>query len=1017
MDQKKTEKLMETEIKIILDSIQSGIVIIDAETHRIIEVNPIALKMIGAPEEKIIGAICHKYICPAEKGQCPITDLGQKVDNSERVLLRANGDKVSILKTVTIMVLGGRKCLLENFVDITERKRAEEALREVLEYYTQLINSLTDVFFAFDKDLKYTHWNTASEKLTKISAEDAIGKSLYDLFPNTPQTRAVEKKYREVLRTGQPQIFLNEYKIGGKDYYFEISAYPLKSGISVFTRDITERKQAEEALRETSQYLESLFDYANAPIIVWDPQFKITRFNHAFETLTGRSAHDVIGKSIEILFPTDKVESSMEFIRGALEGKRLEVVEINILHLDGAVRTVLWNSATLFGLDGKTPVATIAQGQDITERKQAEEALRASETRYRLLVENLPQKIFLKDRNLVYISCNENYARDLKIEVEEIKGKTDFDFYPKELAEKYRTDDKRIMEKGEMEDIEEKYIQDGKEFFVHTVKTPTRDEQGNVIGILGIFWDITERKKMEEKIKVFSDAITGASDYFLLTDLQGNITYANESAIRAFGYTPEEFLGLNTAKLDVDPETGKKVIQDLMAKGKWNGEVMNIRKNKEKFPSILSAFIIKDEEGNPKGMMGIIRDITERKKVETLIKASEEKYRSLVQNIPDVVWTTDQNGRTAFIGSNVKKIYGYTPEEIIEGGDEVWFGRIHPDDIEIVKKTYIALFEKKDLFDIEYRIKRKDGEWIWLHDRATVVYEENGIKYADGVFADITEQKELEKQRLESNNRLQRLAQKLTIAGDELKVAIETKGEFMNIAAHELRTPLQPIIGYADRLLQERNPTDWQKERLNIILDNAKRLLKLVQDLLDINKMETGIMKFAMAEVDLLAIIKEIYQSFKPVVEAKKLKFILDISETPGPIKVEGDSNKLNQVFSNLIDNAIKFTDKGGIAIQVKEGKNTATVNFKDTGSGIDKKYMPQLFTKFFQVDATDKREVSGTGLGLAICKEIIKAHKGKISVQSTLGKGSTFQVILPKLTRPTKRKGVENGQNFGNRR
>lgn len=136
---------------------------------------------------------------------------------------------------------------------------------------------------------------------------------------------------------------------------------------------------------------------------------------------------------------------------------------------------------------------------EITERKKTEDALRAGEAKYRLLTENLPQKIFLKDRNSVYLSCNDNYARDLKIKAEEIKGKTDYDFFPKDLAEKYRADDKRIMEQGKVEDIDEKYMQDGKEFFVHTVKTPVREEQGNIIGILGIFWDITERKKVEEE--------------------------------------------------------------------------------------------------------------------------------------------------------------------------------------------------------------------------------------------------------------------------------------------------------------------------------------------------------------------------------------------------------------------------------------------------------------------------------------------------------------------------------------
>ena len=270
--------------------------------------------------------------------------------------------------------------------------------------------------------------------------------------------------------------------------------------------------------------------------------------------------------------------------------------------------------------------------------------------------------------------------------------------------------------------------------------------------------------------------------------------------------------------------------------------------------------------------------------------------------------------------------------------------------------------------------------------------------------------KESEETKLATLNILEdvdKAKEKLDKTYRELQSLEMMKGEFMNIAAHELKTPLQPIIGYADRLLQKGNPTDWQKERLNIILDNAKNLLKLVQDVLDINKMETGIMKFSMAEIDLLAIIKEIHESFKPTIEKKGLKFILEIPKTAGVIKIKGDANRLTQVFSNLIDNAIKFTDQGNISIEVIEDTKTATIKIKDTGIGIAKNNLPKLFTKFFQIDGSDKRKQGGTGLGLTICKEITKAHKGKINVQSILGKGSTFSIVLLKLTKPVKRKEV----------
>ena len=150
-------------------------------------------------------------------------------------------------------------------------------------------------------------------------------------------------------------------------------------------------------LRETNEYLDNLFNYANAPIIVWDPQFRITRFNHAFETLTGRSAAEVLGKPLEILFPPALMQASMELIHKTLSGERWKVVEISIQHVDGSIRTVIWNSATLFSADGTTPIATIAQGQDITERKQAEEKLIASEVRYRRLFEAAKEGILILD--------------------------------------------------------------------------------------------------------------------------------------------------------------------------------------------------------------------------------------------------------------------------------------------------------------------------------------------------------------------------------------------------------------------------------------------------------------------------------------------------------------------------------------------------------------------------------------------------------------------------------------------
>jgi len=249
---------------------------------------------------------------------------------------------------------------------------------------------------------------------------------------------------------------------------------------------------------------------------------------------------------------------------------------------------------------------------------------------------------------------------------------------------------------------------------------------------------------------------------------------------------------------------------------------------------------------------------------------------------------------------------------------------------------------------------------------------------------------------LESNKRLRLIAEELTIAQAEIQKTVAGKGEFLNIVAHELRTPLQPIIGYADKLLRRSDTGAWQKERLKIILSSAERLLRLVQDILDINKMETGTMKFRFEGVRMENFVEEVYKSFKPSVEEKGLTFTLDI---PGALGVvNADPHRLNQAFGNLITNAIKFTSKGSITISAKADGQTIKISVADTGIGIEEQYLPKIFTKFFQIDAHTKRRGEGTGLGLAIVNIIVEAHKGKVYVESSPGAGSTFIVVLPKI-------------------
>ncbi|MDD2707070.1 MAG: PAS domain S-box protein [Verrucomicrobiae bacterium] len=295
-------------------------------------------------------------------------DKNGKIDNFDFSLKPARDNAGNVV----YLVAEGR--------DITERKHEEEGWRKTTAYLDSLFNYANAPIIVWDPQFRITRFNHAFEFLTGWTADEVMGKKVDMLFPPAHLSHAMEligktlkgERWQSVEIEIQHRDGMARTVLWNSATLFETDG---KTPIATIAQgqDITERKKAVEALRKTNAYLDNLFNYANAPIIVWDPQFRITRFNHAFEFLTGWTSREVLGKKVDLLFPPGRAEQSLELIGKTLKGERLQTVEIEIRHRDGSVRTVLWNSATLFDADGKTPVATIAQGQDITERKRAEE--------------------------------------------------------------------------------------------------------------------------------------------------------------------------------------------------------------------------------------------------------------------------------------------------------------------------------------------------------------------------------------------------------------------------------------------------------------------------------------------------------------------------------------------------------------------------------------------------------------------------------------------------------------------
>ncbi|MCP3927459.1 MAG: PAS domain S-box protein [Desulfobacterales bacterium] len=297
---------------------------------------------------------------------------------------------------------------------------------------------------------------------------------------------------------------------------------------------INKLEKKNEILLKDRNFLEALTKTAQVIMLVLDTKGQIVSFNPYMEKISGYQFEEVKDKDwFSTFLPGNDHEKIRELFQKAVGNIQTKGNINPIITKDGRQVLVEWYDKTFKDKDGNV-IGLLAIGQDVTERLLSEKALRESEERYRILVENLPQKIFLKDKNSTYISCNQSYAKDLGIESNQIAGKTDYDFFPKQLSDKYKTDDERVMDSGVIEEFQEKYFKNGQEFWVNTVKIPVKDFDGSIICILGIFWDITEKKKYEEKLRqnqkleAIGNLAGGIAHDFnnMIGVITGNISYA-----------------------------------------------------------------------------------------------------------------------------------------------------------------------------------------------------------------------------------------------------------------------------------------------------------------------------------------------------------------------------------------------------------------------------------------------------------------------------------------------------------
>ena len=388
-------------------------------------------------------------------------------------------------------------------------------------------------------------------------------------------------------------------------------------------------------------------------------------------------------------------------------------------------------------------------------------------------------------------------------------------------------------------------------------------------------------------------------------------------------------------------------------------------------------------------------EMTARKRMEEALKASEERYRGLVNHVRLGIFrsTPEPNGRFLEVNPAMEEITGYSRQELLKMDISKLY--IHLEEREAIIKE-LALARGKVARELRWR--KKDGTKMVVLDTVVAVRDDTGkILYLDAIIEDITERKRMEEDLQEKNRQLVKQQQELMEKTRELEVASQAKSEFLAHMSHELRTPLNVIIGFSELMLDgvPGEINNEQRQCLDDVLSSGKHLLDLINEVLDLAKIESGTLKLRLADITLTDVLEELTRTMTPILAPRKQSLDIEVEEGLPP--VHADKGKLRQVLLNLLSNATKFTPDGGkLRIEAVRKDHSCQVSVVDNGIGIKKEDQKRLFEPFHQLDNPLSGEKGGTGLGLAVVKQIIEKHGGKIWMESEYGKGSRFTFTLP---------------------
>ena len=624
---------------------------------------------------------------------------------------------------------------------------------------------------------------------------------------------------------------------------------------------------------------------------------------------------------------------------------------------------------------------------DLLKRGAAEEEVRRSAGELRTTLRSIGDAVLATDA--------EGRVVFLNPVAEHLTGWPQAEALGRDVAEVFRIIDERTRDPGE--DLVHRVLtegrvialsnhmmlvaRDGSERPIADSAAPIQDESGAVLGAVLVFRDIAEEREQKRELQRLAAIVSSSSDAIIGESLQGEVTAWNAGAEALFGYSAAEVIGRSVSLLD-PPEAEDTTLSrlDRIRKGQRVRQFDTTRLHKDGHRVAVSVSVspIHDAEGHIVGASKIIRDITERKEAELALRASEERFRVLSSAVTSLVWVCDENGRATYLNLRWYEYTGMSAEDSLGEG---WSKPIHPEDVGAGLERWQFSLASGEPFECDLRYRRHDGSYRWFVARAKRIPSRSGPIWV-GTSTDIDDMKTT--------------AAALQAAKEAAEEASRAKDRFLAVLSHELRTPLTPALASSQLLERRRDLPEDVRRAVELIRRNVELETLLVDDLLDLTKITRGTIELRRQPEDLHEVLHRCADICRSDLLAKRQKLTLELHAAEHDAQV--DAARIQQVFWNLVKNAVKFTPAGGAITIASENPapGRIRISVSDTGVGIPAGILPRIFEPFEQGPRSISPRASGLGLGLSISRTLVDLHGGTIRAESGgEGKGATLSVEL----------------------